>query len=105
MTSETPDRPRRPRYARRTGRDDFARLEGKVDRLTRLVVGLTLFQPVLLAAALAPDDAAELIAALLAAVAVLLRVFRRLETQLPRLALRTGRGVGRVRRWTRRRAS
>ena len=100
MTQETRERPRRTPRAKR---DDLARVERKLDRLTRLVVGLTLFQPVLLAAALAPDDAAELIAALLLVVAAVLLIFSRLESQLPRLSLRVGRTVGHLRRWTRRR--
>ena len=84
--------------ARRSRSDDLARIERKLDRLTRLVVALLVLQPVLLLGALLPDATAQPFLLALLIVLAILAAFPNLERWLPRSARRVGRAWGRVSR-------
>lgn len=83
---------------RRSRTDDLARIERKLDRLTRLVIALLVLQPVLLLGALLPDATAQPVMLGLMTVLAVLAAFPNLERQLPKAARRVGRFVGRIRR-------
>lgn len=83
---------------RRSRSEDLARIERKLDRLTRLVVALLVLQPVLLIGALLPDATAEPFLLALLFVLAVLAAFPNLERRFPRTARRLGRTWGRVRR-------
>jgi ABC-type transport system involved in cytochrome bd biosynthesis fused ATPase/permease subunit len=81
---------------RRSRSDDLARIERKLDRLTRLVVALLVLQPVLLLGALLPDATAQPFLLALLVVLAVLAAFPNLERWLPRSARRLGRAWGRI---------
>ena len=83
---------------RRTRSDALARIERKLDRLTRLVVALLVCQPVLLLGALLPDATTRPVMLALMTVLAILAAFPNLERQLPRAMRRLGRTYGRLRR-------
>jgi len=86
---------------RRTRADDLARLERKLDRLTRLVIALLVLQPILLFGALLPDATTQpVMLGLMTALAVL-AAFPNMERKLPKAARRLGRLFGRLRQSTR----
>lgn len=87
---------RRPRR-----QDDLDRIERKLDRAIRLLYGLVLFQPVVIASALLPDETAGWMTVGLIALALLMLIFPRIERQIPPLMRRAGRTLGRLRRWFR----
>ena len=80
---------------------DLTRLERKLDRLLQLVYGLILFQPIVVASALLPDQTAGWLTLGLMGLGVLLLLFPRLERLLPRIMRRSGKLFGRFRRWWR----
>ncbi len=83
---------------RRKRTDDLARIERKLDSLTRLVIALLVCQPILLFGALLPDATAQPVMLTLMAVLAVLAAFPNLERQLPRATRRLGRTYGRLRR-------
>ena len=84
--------------ARRNRSDDLARIERKLDRVTRLVIALLVCQPILLFGALLPGATTEPVLLALMVLLALLAAFPNLERQLPKLTRRLGRAYGRLRR-------
>jgi hypothetical protein len=82
---------------RRQDAGELARLEQKIDRLSRLVILVAVCQPVLLVGLIMPDAATQIVTAALLALLIVLITFPNLEIRLPPLMRRAGRTFGRLR--------